>query len=487
MIEGLRLKSSIGFPLECWAEKEQKEHKEQKTQLSWHRRKLILDDKTKTLQYYTDESKEDKKGELLMIPEIIDVIELDDNREDKPNVVINLKREGTCVATFAFSTSAEKQLWYTALLDVIMGPKVFVPEIFADGFRVSIPLEVQYDDILHYPASMTKVDDGNNISPSVTAKKPRVTYTSYFPNEYHTFLMVDIDTPSRASRDGVEFAHWLVTDIPGDDIAKGREILPYVGPSPSKLSGMHRILFFLFRQKGLLSEQQLYDTKTYFITRTKLRVSQWAFNVGCELPVSVTGFQSRWDGFCGDCLSYLPQNDVVNEVCFEQEKQLGRFSTYHIVQICSCCSDYKIDEESDILAARELSNIEESNPHSQFLAFVTENCCSSNTLHADENSMCRRLLDGHEVALCGSFDYRDAFSTAWENLITSAANLYYRFMDYRTIACCFNEEENDGPVEILSAKHRCDNYSEAQRQVVSLSIIYIYIYIYIYIGQRNKE
>lgn len=472
MIEDLGLKSSIGFPLECWVEKEEKDEKEKKTQLSWHRRKLFLDDKTKTLQYYADEAKKDKKGEILMIPEVIDQIEFENDRIDKPNVVMHLKKGGACVATMAFSSRAEIQAWHAALLEVIMGPKVFIPEIFADGFRISMPLEVYYDDITSKPASMIKVDDGNNISPLVAAKKPRVIYNSHFPNEYYTLLMVDIDTLSRASRDGVEFVHWLVTNIPGVDIAEGREILPYIGPTPSKLLGVHRIIFILFKQMSLISEQQLHATKTYFVTRAKLCVSQWALDVGCD-PVSVAGFQTHWDDSCGGCLSYLPQNDIVNEVCFEQEKQFERFSTYHIVQICSCCSDYKIDEENDLLAARELSHIAESNSYSQFLTFVKENCFNSNSLNCNEDSMCGRLLEGQEVALCGSFDYRDAFCNAWESFVTFAANLYNRFMDYRTIACCFCEDEDDEPVVVMSAKHRCDNYSEARRQVESL---YIYIF-----------
>ena len=158
--------------------------------------------------------------------------------------------------------------------------------------------------------------------------------------------------------------------------------------------------------------------------------------------------------------------DIINEIRFEQEKQLERFSTYHTVHVCSCCSDYKFDEESDLLAARELSHMAETNSCSQFLASM-ENCCGSDASHDNDNSMCARLLGGEEVALCGSFDYRDAFLNAWENLVTSTADLYNRFMGYHTIACCCNQQEYDGPVEALSAKHRFENYSEARRHVIN--------------------
>lgn len=46
-----------------------------------------------------------------------------------------------------------------------------------------------------------------------------------FPNEpylsYYTLLMVDPDAPSRKNHTMREFIHWMVVNIPGDNVTAG--------------------------------------------------------------------------------------------------------------------------------------------------------------------------------------------------------------------------------------------------------------------------
>lgn len=55
------------------------------------------------------------------------------------------------------------------------------------------------------------------------------------------FLFVmssDPDVPSKAaSKPGGEFKHWLVVNIPGNDLKKGEELAAYVGSGPPKGTG----------------------------------------------------------------------------------------------------------------------------------------------------------------------------------------------------------------------------------------------------------
>lgn len=44
------------------------------------------------------------------------------------------------------------------------------------------------------------------------------------------FFLLDPDVPSEQDASGRSFRHWLVTNIPGTDIARGSTIRPYIGP-----------------------------------------------------------------------------------------------------------------------------------------------------------------------------------------------------------------------------------------------------------------
>ena len=51
------------------------------------------------------------------------------------------------------------------------------------------------------------------------------------------FLFLDPDAPSRTDQKFGEFNHWLVANIPGNNIEQGEELSQYVGSGPGKGSG----------------------------------------------------------------------------------------------------------------------------------------------------------------------------------------------------------------------------------------------------------
>ncbi|XP_053072410.1 phosphatidylethanolamine-binding protein 4 isoform X2 [Acinonyx jubatus] len=70
----------------------------------------------------------------------------------------------------------------------------------------------------------------------------------------YILVMVDPDAPSRSSPKAQFWRHWLVTDIKGVDMKKGKiqgqELSAYQPPSPPAQSGFHRYQFFVYLQEG---------------------------------------------------------------------------------------------------------------------------------------------------------------------------------------------------------------------------------------------
>lgn len=60
--------------------------------------------------------------------------------------------------------------------------------------------------------------------------------------------MVDPDAPSPANPKYRSWLHWLVINIPGHDIQRGEEVVPYDPPAPGP--NRHRYLYLLFKQNG---------------------------------------------------------------------------------------------------------------------------------------------------------------------------------------------------------------------------------------------
>lgn len=60
-------------------------------------------------------------------------------------------------------------------------------------------------------------------------------------------LIIDPDVPRRGGYNR-EFRHWLVGNIPEENVAKGEVLAEYVGPAPPKNTGKHRYVFLIYKQ-----------------------------------------------------------------------------------------------------------------------------------------------------------------------------------------------------------------------------------------------
>lgn len=67
-------------------------------------------------------------------------------------------------------------------------------------------------------------------------------------NKLHVFK--DPDAPTREDPKFGEVRHWLVVNIPGNDLSLGETKWHYVGSGPPSGSGLHRYVFLLFKQSN---------------------------------------------------------------------------------------------------------------------------------------------------------------------------------------------------------------------------------------------
>lgn len=92
---------------------------------------------------------------------------------------------------------------------------------------------------------------GQTMTERNTERAPILTWNAS-ADELYTIIMYDTDAPE-AKKNGKEWVHWLVTNIPGNDVASGHVVQEYFGPKPASNSGFHRYIIRVYKQYGTMS------------------------------------------------------------------------------------------------------------------------------------------------------------------------------------------------------------------------------------------
>lgn len=97
--------------------------------------------------------------------------------------------------------------------------------------------------------------DGSLRPRSNTLAPPSIHYPEADPEDLYSLIIWDPDAPHNPS-----YLHWLVMNIPADQIDRGSTILPYTPPTPPPCSGVHRYYVGLYKQPSQISVGQIKRT-----------------------------------------------------------------------------------------------------------------------------------------------------------------------------------------------------------------------------------
>ncbi|KAI6219959.1 Protein D2 [Aphelenchoides besseyi] len=122
------------------------------------------------------------------------------------------------------------------------------------------------------------VDLGHVINPRFTKNQPKVFWDAK-PHSLYTLAMIDIDAPSRKDPQFAQFRHWLVMNIPGNRIAKGKVISSYFAVGPPEKTRWHRYVLAIFKQNGRIKSVQEKEDGS---DRVKWNVTEFAARNGLK-------------------------------------------------------------------------------------------------------------------------------------------------------------------------------------------------------------
>ncbi|TDG48201.1 hypothetical protein AWZ03_005376 [Drosophila navojoa] len=101
-----------------------------------------------------------------------------------------------------------------------------------------------------YPGNIN-ADRGVQLQALQVRDEPKVNWIAG-KDYYYTLILTDPDVPAKVPPQPNEYLHWLVVNIPGNEMALGDVRVGYTGATPAKGSGLHRYVFLLYKQSDYL-------------------------------------------------------------------------------------------------------------------------------------------------------------------------------------------------------------------------------------------
>ncbi|XP_057334536.1 protein D2-like isoform X1 [Microplitis mediator] len=164
--------------------------------------------------------------------------------------------------------------------------------------------EVVPDVIDKPPAAVLQVNYANNVKVELgieltptKVKDPPTVHWDADSGSFYTLCMTDPDAPSREQPTYREWHHWLVSNIPGNEISKGEVLSDYIGSGPPQGTGLHRYVFLLYKQPEKLSFDEKRLTNRSGDGRGKFSIKKFAEKYKLGDPIAGNFYQASWDDY----------------------------------------------------------------------------------------------------------------------------------------------------------------------------------------------
>lgn len=107
--------------------------------------------------------------------------------------------------------------------------------------------------------------------------------------------MVDVDPTVVEGQDNdYEVLHWVVFNILGNDVTGGTRHAEYIGSLPRKDTGLHRYVYFLFKQPGHITPHDAYYPRTGD-RRKPFHTRKFAEEYNLGAPVAGNYYVAQYD------------------------------------------------------------------------------------------------------------------------------------------------------------------------------------------------
>uniref|UniRef100_A0AC35TVD0 COesterase domain-containing protein n=1 Tax=Rhabditophanes sp. KR3021 TaxID=114890 RepID=A0AC35TVD0_9BILA len=138
---------------------------------------------------------------------------------------------------------------------------------------------------------------GNILTPTQVQKQPSIHFDADKKSLY-TLIMTDPDAPSRKTHEYREWHHWLVVNIPGEDVSKGDVLSEFISSGPPPGTGLHRYVYLVYKQQGPISDPEHgHLTNRSGDNRGGFRTEDFAKKHNLQSPIAGNFYQAEYDDY----------------------------------------------------------------------------------------------------------------------------------------------------------------------------------------------
>ncbi|OQV25612.1 putative Phosphatidylethanolamine-binding protein-like protein F40A3.3 [Hypsibius exemplaris] len=145
-----------------------------------------------------------------------------------------------------------------------------------------------------YPSGV-EVHLGNELTPRAVKDEPTVQWNAD-GNKLYCLIMTDPD----ASPEYSEIKHWLVINIPGNNLEEGRVMAAYRGSGPPLGTGKHRYIFIVYEQAAKIESDEQPIPNTSREGRRNFKVQAFAEKHNLGSPVAGNFYLAEYDDYVGE-------------------------------------------------------------------------------------------------------------------------------------------------------------------------------------------
>ena len=143
-------------------------------------------------------------------------------------------------------------------------------------------MEVSFEDNI--------VNPGKIMTPKNASMTPTISYTAE-SDKYYTLICIDPDAPNRKIHLFRNWLHYVVVNIPGNNIDQGTTICKYSGPAPPKYSGLHRYVFLVYQQtNGEQEYKKTYPDEVTSLSRSSFNLNKFIKQYQCDTLIAANFF-----------------------------------------------------------------------------------------------------------------------------------------------------------------------------------------------------
>ncbi|CAG9104184.1 unnamed protein product [Plutella xylostella] len=158
-----------------------------------------------------------------------------------------------------------------------------------------IPVAPTSTIVLKYPSGV-EASHGNELTPTQVKQQPAVAWDAQ-PGAYYTLIFTDPDNYDGPEPVYREWHHWLVTNIPGDDVAAGDTLAVYIGSGPPQGTGIHRYVYILYKQPGKINFDEKRLSNKSVEGRAGFSTQKFAEKYNLGAPVAGNFYRAQFDDY----------------------------------------------------------------------------------------------------------------------------------------------------------------------------------------------